>query len=112
MPILDESERKLSKELIKPHLKPRELDSAGIEKIQSSSYFEHKERRKNIVFFLEDPEIIKSNMRKIGHLLESVDELKRWLGITGYSDLEWAALSVKAVFEYNNERIRKCSSYF
>ncbi|MGQ2872884.1 MolR family transcriptional regulator, partial [Leptospira santarosai] len=27
LPILDESERKLSKELIKPHLKPRELDS-------------------------------------------------------------------------------------
>ncbi|EMF90062.1 hypothetical protein LEP1GSC005_4135 [Leptospira santarosai str. ST188] len=29
MPILDESERKLSKELIKPHLKPRELDSGN-----------------------------------------------------------------------------------
>ncbi|MDI7237578.1 WGR domain-containing protein, partial [Leptospira santarosai] len=27
LPILDESERKLSKELIKPHLKPRKLDS-------------------------------------------------------------------------------------
>ncbi|MGQ2802254.1 DUF4132 domain-containing protein, partial [Leptospira santarosai] len=32
------------------------------------------------------------------------DELKRWLGITGYSDLEWAALSVKTVFhDYDNE---------
>ncbi|MDI7183644.1 WGR domain-containing protein, partial [Leptospira santarosai] len=137
LPILDESERKLSKELIKPNLKPRELDSENTiapflialdlgmkdellpiveswesKKIQSSSYFEHKERRKNIVFFLEDPEIIKSNMRKIGHLLESVDELKRWLGITGYSDLEWAALSVKAVFEYNNERHKEMLKLF
>ncbi|MBW9232710.1 DUF4132 domain-containing protein [Leptospira santarosai] len=137
MPILDESERKLSKELIKPHLKPRELDSGntiapflialdlgmkeellpiveswGAKKIQSSSYFEHKERRKNIVFFLEDPEIIKSNMRKIGHLLNSVDELKRWLGITGYSDLEWAALSVKAAFKYNNERHKEMLKLF
>ncbi|MDI7225595.1 WGR domain-containing protein, partial [Leptospira santarosai] len=137
LPILDESERKLSKELIKPNLKPRELDSENTiapflialdlgmkdellpiveswesKKIQSSSYFEHKKRRKNIVFFLEDPEIIKSNMRKIGHLLESVDELKRWLGITGYSDLEWAALSVKAVFEYNNERHKEMLKLF
>ncbi|MDI7158453.1 DUF4132 domain-containing protein, partial [Leptospira santarosai] len=40
----------------------------------------------------------------IGYQLESVDELKRWLGITGYSDLEWAALSVKTVFhDYDNE---------
>ncbi|WP_032916663.1 DUF4132 domain-containing protein [Leptospira santarosai] len=141
LPILDESERKLSKELIKPHLKPKELEdgemitpflialdlgmkeellpvveSWGSKKIQSrtrSSYFEHKERRKNIVFLLEDPEIIKSNMRKIGHQLESVDELKRWLGITGYSDLEWAALSVKAVFhDYDNERHKEMLKLF
>ncbi|MDI7238048.1 molybdate metabolism regulator MolR, partial [Leptospira santarosai] len=60
--------------------------------------------RKKIIFLLEDSETVIHQTRKIGHLLNSVDELKHWLGITGYSDLEWAALSVKAVFhDYNNK---------
>ncbi|MDI7212294.1 DUF4132 domain-containing protein, partial [Leptospira santarosai] len=59
---------------------------------------------KKIIFLLEDSKIVIHQTRKIGHLLNSVDELKRWLGITGYSDLEWAALSVKTVFhDYDNE---------
>ncbi|ONF94035.1 DUF4132 domain-containing protein [Leptospira santarosai] len=127
LPILDESERKLSKELIKPHLKPTEmeygeniapfliaLDLGMKEELlpvveswgakEPAIYYANAEYRKNIILLLEDSEIVKRNMRKIGHLLNSVDELKRWLGITGYSDLEWAALSVKTVFhDYNNE---------
>nr|WP_303616419.1 DUF4132 domain-containing protein [Leptospira santarosai] len=135
MPILDESERKLSKELIKPHLKPRELDSENTiapflialdlgmkEELlpvaeswgskEPAIYYANAEYRKNIILLLEDSEIVKRNMRKIGHLLNSVDELKRWLGITGYSDLEWAALSVKAAFKYNNERHKEMLKLF
>ncbi|MDI7195080.1 MolR family transcriptional regulator, partial [Leptospira santarosai] len=135
LPILDESERKLSKELIKPHLKPRELDSENTiapflialdlgmkEELlpvaeswgskEPAIYYANAEYRKNIILLLEDSEIVKRNMRKIGHLLNSVDELKRWLGITGYSDLEWAALSVKAAFKYNNERHKEMLKLF
>ncbi|EMO97986.1 WGR domain protein, partial [Leptospira santarosai str. 200702252] len=138
LPILDESERKLSKELIKPHLKPRELDSEntiapflialdlgmkeellpvveswGAKKPNTLTLYDNAKYRKNIIFLLEDSEVVKRNMRKIGYQLESVDELKRWLGITGYSDLEWAALSVKAVFrDYNNERHKEMLKLF
>ncbi|UZN06871.1 DUF4132 domain-containing protein [Leptospira santarosai] len=126
LPILDESERKLSKELILPHLKPTEmeygeniapfliaLDLGMKEELlpvveswgpKKPSDYTYSKYRKNIIFLLEDSKIVIHQTRKIGHLLNSVDELKRWLGITGYSDLEWAALSVKAVFHnYNNE---------
>ncbi|AVQ13070.1 Uncharacterized protein XB16_2766 [Leptospira santarosai] len=127
LPILDESERKLSKELIRPHLKPRELDSENtiapfliasdlgmkeellpiVESWGSQKpaiNYGDAEYRKKIIFLLEDSKIVIHQTRKIGHLLNSADELKHWLGITGYSDLEWAAFSVKAVFhDYNNE---------
>ncbi|EMI66866.1 WGR domain protein [Leptospira sp. Fiocruz LV4135] len=129
LPILDESERKLSKELILPHLKPTEMEygeniapflialdlgmkeellpvveSWGAKKPNTLTLYDNAKYRKNIIFLLEDSEVVKRNMRKIGYQLESVDELKRWLGITGYSDLEWAALSVKTVFhDYDNE---------
>ncbi|WP_016756585.1 DUF4132 domain-containing protein, partial [Leptospira santarosai] len=135
LPILDESERKLSKELILPHLKPRELDSENTiapflialdlgmkEELlpvveswgskKTAINYADAEYRKKIIFLLENSEVVKRNMRKIGHLLESVDELKRWLGITGYSDLEWAALSVKTVFEYKNERHKEMLKLF
>ncbi|EMO12642.1 WGR domain protein, partial [Leptospira santarosai str. CBC523] len=138
LPILGESERKLSKELIKPHLKPRELDSEntiapilialdlgmkeellpvveswGAKKPNTLTLYDNAKYRKNIIFLLEDSEVVKRNMRKIGYQLESVDELKRWLGITGYSDLEWAALSVKTVFrDYNNERHKEMLKLF
>ncbi|MDI7219673.1 molybdate metabolism regulator MolR, partial [Leptospira santarosai] len=136
LPILDESERKLSKELIKPHLKPRELDSGNTiapflialdlgmkEELlpvveswgskKTAINYADTEYRKKIIFLLEDSETVIHQTRKIGHLLESVDELKRWLGITGYSDLEWAALSVKAVFrDYNNERHKEMLKLF
>lgn len=52
-------------------------------------------------------------MRKIGHLFNSVEELKRWITITQYSDLEWVALSVKAVFnDYNNEKHKEMLKLF
>ncbi|MDI7201796.1 WGR domain-containing protein, partial [Leptospira santarosai] len=136
LPILDESERKLSKELIKPHLKPRELDSGNTiapflialdlgmkEELlpvveswgskKTAINYADAEYRKKIIFLLEDSETVIHQTRKIGHLLNSVDELKHWLGITGYSDLEWAALSVKAVFhDYDNERHKEMLKLF
>lgn len=52
-------------------------------------------------------------MRKIGHLFNSVEELKCWITITQYSDLEWVALSVKAVFnDYNNEKHKEMLKLF
>ncbi|EMY79558.1 leucine rich repeat protein [Leptospira weilii serovar Ranarum str. ICFT] len=127
LPILDESERTHCKEWIRPHLKPKELESnAAIapflialdlgmkeellpvveswKQEKPTVNFTHSKYRKNIVFLLENSEIVKRNVRKIGHLLDSAEEIKRWLAITGYSDLEWVALSVKEVFgNYNND---------
>lgn len=136
LPILDESERKLCKELIKPHLKSKELEEDEIiapylialdlgmkeellpiveswkSRKPATNYF-YSNYRKNIIFALENPEIVKRNMRKIGHLFNSVEEIKQWLGITGYSDLEWVTLSVKEVFNnYNNEEYKEMLKLF
>ncbi len=136
LPILDESERKLCKELIKPHLKQKELEYQDIispflialdlgmkeellpiveswKSRESSIRYSYSEYRKNIIFLFQDPEIVKRQMRKIGHLFNSVEELKCWITITQYSDLEWVALSVKAVFnDYNNEKHKEMLKLF
>ncbi|KAK2618537.1 DUF4132 domain-containing protein [Leptospira interrogans] len=136
LPILDESERKLCKELIKPHLKQKELEYQDIispflialdlgmkeellpiveswKSRESSIRYSYSEYRKNIIFLFQDSETVKRQMRKIGHLFNSVEELKRWITITQYSDLEWAALSVKAVFnDYNNEKHKEMLKLF
>ncbi|MBE8400161.1 DUF4132 domain-containing protein [Leptospira borgpetersenii] len=136
LPILDESERKLCKERIKPHLKPKELEEDEtiapyliafdlgmkeellpiVESWKSRKpdvYYSYSNYRKKIIFTLENPEIVKREMRKIGHLLGSVEELKRWITITQYSDLEWAALSVKEMFSsYNNEKYKEMLKLF
>ncbi|MBM9500793.1 DUF4132 domain-containing protein [Leptospira sp. 201903071] len=136
LPILDESERNLSKELIRPHLKQEELkygqiispflialdlkmkeellaivESWKLEK--PAINYTYSEYRKKIIFLLEDSEIVKRNMRKIGHLLKSAEEIKRWLGITGFSDLEWVALSIREVFgSYYNEPYKEMLKLF
>ncbi|WP_061218583.1 DUF4132 domain-containing protein [Leptospira weilii] len=120
LPILDESERTHCKEWIKLYLKPKELESeeAAIApfliamdlemkeellsiveswKDRKPSHYSNSEYRKNIIFQLGDSEIVKRQLRKIGHLLDSAEEVKRWLSITQYSDLEWVALSIKEV---------------
>ncbi|EMO51757.1 DUF4132 domain-containing protein [Leptospira noguchii] len=136
LPILDESERKLCKELIKPHLKQKELENGDIispflialdlgmkdellpiveswKSREPSIRYIYSEYRKNIIFLLQDSETVKRQMRKIGHLLKSVEELKLWIAITQYSDLEWVALSVKAVFnDYNNEKHKEMLKLF
>ncbi|EMJ64185.1 WGR and DUF4132 domain-containing protein, partial [Leptospira sp. P2653] len=125
LPILDESERAYCKEWIKLYFKPKELESEeaaiapfliamnlGMKEellsiveswkdrkpARSHSSHSDSEYRKNIIFQLDDSEIVIRNMRKIGHLLDSAEEIKRWLLITQYSDLEWVALSIKEVF--------------
>lgn len=134
--ILDESERKLCKERIKPLLKPKELEEDEtiapyliafdlgmkeellpiVESWKSRKpdvYHPYSNYRKDIIFALENPEIVKREMRKIGHLLDSAEEVKRWITITQYSDLEWAALSVKEVFSsYNNEKYKEMLKLF
>ncbi|WP_061248161.1 DUF4132 domain-containing protein [Leptospira noguchii] len=136
LPILDESERKLCKELIKPHLKQKELENGDIispflialdlgmkdellpiveswKSREPSIRYIYSEYRKHIIFLLQDSETVKRQMRKIGHLLKSVEELKLWIAITQYSDLEWVALSVKAVFnDYNNEKHKEMLKLF
>ncbi|EMK12262.1 leucine rich repeat protein [Leptospira kirschneri serovar Bim str. 1051] len=136
LPILDESERKLCKELIKPHLKQKELEYGNIispflialdlgmkdellpiveswEANEPAINYRYSEYRKNIIFLLQDSETVKRQMRKIGHLLKSIEELKRWIAITQYSGLEWVALSVKAVFnDYNNEKYKEMLKLF
>ncbi len=136
LPILDESERKLCKELIKPHLKQKELEKGDIispflialdlgmkdellpiveswKSREPSIRYSYSEYRKNIIFLFQDSETVKRQMRKIGHLLKSVEELKLWIAITQYSDLEWVALSVKAVFnDYNNEEYKEMLKLF
>lgn len=136
LPILDESERKLCKELIKPHLKQKELEYGDIispflialdlgmkdellpiveswKSREPSIRYSYSEYRKNIIFLFQDSETVKRQMRKIGHLLKSVEELKLWIAITQYSDLEWVALSVKAVFnDYNNEEYKEMLKLF
>ncbi|EMJ92678.1 DUF4132 domain-containing protein [Leptospira alstonii] len=136
LPILDESERAHCKEWIKPYLKPKELESKDAiapflialglgmkeellpiveswQRKEPAVNYTHSEYRKNIVFLLENSEIVKRNMRHIGHLLDSAEEIKRWLGITGYSDLEWVALSVKGVFQnYNNDGYKEMLKLF
>ncbi len=80
---------------------------------ESSIRYSYSEYRKNIIFLFQDPEIVKRQMRKIGHLFNSVEELKCWITITQYSDLEWVALSVKAVFnDYNNEKHKEMLKLF
>lgn len=117
LPILDESERTRCKEWIKLYLKPKELESEeaiapfliamdlgmkeellSIVESWTTRNYSNSEYRKNIIFQLENSEIVKRNMRKIGHLLNSAEEVKQWLSITQYSDLEWVALSIKEVF--------------
>ncbi|EKR65878.1 putative molybdate metabolism regulator MolR [Leptospira weilii str. 2006001853] len=121
LPILDESERTRCKEWIKLYLKPKELKSEEAiapfliamdlgmkeellsiveswEDRKPAGNYGDSKYRKNIIFQLGDSEIVKRNMRKIGHLLDSAEEVKRWLSITQYSDLEWVALSIKEVF--------------
>lgn len=136
LPILDESERKLCKELIKPHLKQKELEKGDIispflialdlgmkdellpiveswKSREPSIRYSYSEYRKNIIFLFQDSETVKRQMRKIGHLLKSVEELKLWIAITQYSDLEWVALSVKAVFnDYYNEQYKEMLKFF
>ncbi|EMS83960.1 DUF4132 domain-containing protein [Leptospira noguchii] len=136
LPILDESERKLCKELIKPHLKQKELKNGDIispflialdlgmkdellpiveswKSREPSIRYSYSEYRKNIIFLFQDSETVKRQMRKIGHLLKSVEELKLWIAITQYSDLEWVALSVKTVFnDYYNEQYKEMLKFF
>ncbi|UOG33674.1 DUF4132 domain-containing protein [Leptospira noguchii] len=136
LPILDESERKLCKELIKPHLKQKELENGDIispflialdlgmkdellpiveswKSREPSIRYIYSEYRKNIIFLFQDSETVKRQMRKIGHLLKSVEELKLWIAITQYSDLEWVALSVKTVFnDYYNEQYKEMLKFF
>ncbi|WP_061245413.1 DUF4132 domain-containing protein [Leptospira noguchii] len=136
LPILDESERKLCKELIKPHLKQKELEYGDIispflialdlgmkdellpiveswKSREPSIRYSYSEYRKNIIFLFQDSETVKRQMRKIGHLLKSVEELKLWIAITQYSDLEWVALSIKTVFnDYYNEQYKEMLKFF
>lgn len=136
LPILDESERKLCKELIKPHLKQKELEKGDIispflialdlgmkdellpiveswKSREPSIRYSYSEYRKNIIFLFQDSETVKRQMRKIGHLLKSVEELKLWIAITQYSDLEWVALSIKTVFnDYYNEQYKEMLKFF